>query len=68
MDLLMSHRGTTIDAAEHRWQRYQYADGVEDGLQGRHGSCSDRYYQEGYRRGCARRKRKQVECGKVDSG
>lgn len=56
----MSHRGT-IDAAEYRWRRYQYADGVEDGLQGRHGSCSDQHYQKGYRRGCARRIQREAD-------
>ena len=54
----MSYRGK-IAANEDRWKHYQYADGVEDGLHGRQGCCSDQNYQLGYRRGCARRKRKQ---------
>ena len=53
----MSYRGKTA-AAE---GRDQYALGVEDGLKSRQGKCSDQHYQLGYRRGCARRERKQNE-------
>lgn len=54
----MSHRGRKA-FHEHVWERELYAHGVADGLQGRQARCSDQFYQRGYRRGCARRKRSQ---------